>query len=252
MAIESATYISDLNIANPPGSDPVGQADDHLRLIKSALKSTFPNINGPCTATPLQLSQYFVPQGAILMWSGSIASIPTGWALCNGGTYAKSDGSGNVTVPNLMDRFVICAGSTYAVSAIGGSTSVTPTISVYNEPVALNTNQLPPHNHAASVSDPGHAHSAYQNAHSHNAGILGIASTVGVQAGSNYSIPATFSSGNTDNQQPAVGVNAAGTGISVSTSNTGLGQTHVHNNTAVSSSVPTMPPYFSLAYIYKL
>jgi len=36
------------------------------------------------------------PQGAILMWSGSVASIPTGWALCDGGN----------GTPNLLNRFV--------------------------------------------------------------------------------------------------------------------------------------------------
>ena len=45
------------------------------------------------------------------MWSGSIASIPTGWLLCNG-----TSGT-----PNLIDRFVIAAGTTYAVGASGGS-----------------------------------------------------------------------------------------------------------------------------------
>lgn len=49
--------------------------------------------------------------GMIIMWSGSQASIPSGWLLCNG-----SNGT-----PNLMDRFVIGAGNSYAVGATGGS-----------------------------------------------------------------------------------------------------------------------------------
>ena len=52
-----------------------------------------------------------IPAGIISMWSGSIASIPSGWALCNG-----TNGT-----PNLVDRFVICAGSAYNVGATGGS-----------------------------------------------------------------------------------------------------------------------------------
>lgn len=43
MSLESATYISQLIPSNPPASDPRGQGDDHLRLIKSALQTTFPN-----------------------------------------------------------------------------------------------------------------------------------------------------------------------------------------------------------------
>jgi hypothetical protein len=47
MALETATYIADLNPTNPPGTDPVAQADDHLRLIKQVLQNTFPNQTGP-------------------------------------------------------------------------------------------------------------------------------------------------------------------------------------------------------------
>lgn len=44
MALETGTYVADLAPSNPPSSDPVGQGDDHLRLIKSVLQATFPNM----------------------------------------------------------------------------------------------------------------------------------------------------------------------------------------------------------------
>lgn len=44
MGLESATYISDLVTTNPVGgTDAVSQGDDHLRLLKSVLQTTFPN-----------------------------------------------------------------------------------------------------------------------------------------------------------------------------------------------------------------
>ena len=50
MALESATYISGLVAANPPGTDAISQGDDHIRLIKTVLKASLPNadaaING--------------------------------------------------------------------------------------------------------------------------------------------------------------------------------------------------------------
>jgi hypothetical protein len=49
--------------------------------------------------------------GMIMLWSGSIATIPSGWVLCNG-----SSGT-----PDLRDRFVVGAGNSYAVGATGGS-----------------------------------------------------------------------------------------------------------------------------------
>ena len=74
------------------------------------------------------------PRGGIIMWSGSIASIPNGWGLCNG-----TSGT-----PDLRDRFVIGAGSSYAVTQTGGNKDAV----------------VVAHSHTAgvSISDPGHQH----------------------------------------------------------------------------------------------
>jgi hypothetical protein len=42
MGLEAATFINDFVVANPLGSDPKSQGDDHLRLIKTVLQATFP------------------------------------------------------------------------------------------------------------------------------------------------------------------------------------------------------------------
>jgi len=48
MALESGTYVKDLVSTNPPGTDAISQGDDHIRLIKSVLKNSFPsNSNAP-------------------------------------------------------------------------------------------------------------------------------------------------------------------------------------------------------------
>ena len=57
MGLETATYISGLNASNPiNATDVVGEGDDHLRLIKSTLLNTFPNITGAMTLTHTQLN----------------------------------------------------------------------------------------------------------------------------------------------------------------------------------------------------
>lgn len=251
MAIETATYISDLNVSNPPGSDPVGQADDHLRLLKSVIKSTFPNITGPVSSTQAQLNYGPVPTGGIIMWSGSVASIPTGWALCNGGTYTKTDGSGGVVVPDLRDRFIVGAGSTYAVAATGGATSNTPTITVTNQAVALTEAQLPAHTHTATVTDPGHNHTITDPGHTHTLNIF-VQPSAGVYTGNNVVTSNATPSVTTNSSTTGITINNRVTGVTVTNSNTGSGSTHVHANTAVSSSVPTLPPYYALCFIYKL
>ena len=56
MALESTTYIDGLVTTNPTGTDPRSQGDDHIRLIKSAIKATFSNISGEVTATHTELN----------------------------------------------------------------------------------------------------------------------------------------------------------------------------------------------------
>ena len=56
MALESATYIDGLVTTNPTGADAKSTADDHLRLIKSTVKATFPNITGAVTPTHTELN----------------------------------------------------------------------------------------------------------------------------------------------------------------------------------------------------
>ena len=46
MALETGTYVNDLVITNPTGSDSISVGDDHIRLIKKVLKNTFPNATG--------------------------------------------------------------------------------------------------------------------------------------------------------------------------------------------------------------
>lgn len=107
MALETGNYISDLVQANPTLSDPVSQGDDHLRLIKTCLKQTFPVFNGPVSVSSTQLNNAVlaIVPGLITCWGSSTA--PTGWKMCNG-SGITSDGQ---PIPNLNTAFRI--GSTY-------------------------------------------------------------------------------------------------------------------------------------------
>jgi hypothetical protein len=65
MGLEAATYINDLITANPVGSDDRSTADDHLRLIKSVLKSSFTGITGAVTATHTEINKLDGHVGAV-------------------------------------------------------------------------------------------------------------------------------------------------------------------------------------------
>ena len=57
MALENPTYISDLDALNPAGTDSRAQGDNHIRNLKSAIKTTFPNIDGAVTATQADINK---------------------------------------------------------------------------------------------------------------------------------------------------------------------------------------------------
>lgn len=56
MPLESGVYISDLIANNPAATDGLGQADDHFRLLKSTIKTTFPNVSGEVSASHTNLN----------------------------------------------------------------------------------------------------------------------------------------------------------------------------------------------------
>ena len=78
-----------------------------------------------------------LPAGIITMWSGTLANIPTGWALC--------DGQGGR--PNLLDKFIKgVPNNTTNPGTVGGNVNHKHSYSA-----------LPQHNH--SITDPTHFHS---------------------------------------------------------------------------------------------
>lgn len=152
--------------------------------------------------------------GMILMWSGTIAGIPSGWALCNGlnGT------------PDLRDRFVVGAGSSYVPGVTGGSSSTT-----------LSEANLPSHTHSFSAT------TSTAGSHSHSLSIpnvgydLGIASVVRSATGS----PVLSSNQNVSGLVSTEGSHTHT--VSGTTGSTGSG-----------TSFTNLPPYYALAFIMKL
>jgi hypothetical protein len=56
MSLETTTYIDGLITTSPTGSDQKREGDNHIRLLKSTIKNTFPNITGAVTATHTELN----------------------------------------------------------------------------------------------------------------------------------------------------------------------------------------------------
>lgn len=82
-----------------------------------------------------------IPFGAVVIWSGTVNNIPSGWALCDG-----TNGT-----PDLLDRFVVGAGSSYPVNSAGGFTDAIVVehshALIGNGPAGIATTEGPPHIH---------------------------------------------------------------------------------------------------------
>ena len=131
-----------------------------------------------------------IPTGVITMWSGSIATIPAGWYLCNGSN----------STPDLRNQFIIGAYSDdagVAKTTITGSATQT---GGSKDAIVVS------HTHTATVTDPGHTHNVNY-----------VAQLAGGGGGGN---PA--GSGSTAATSSAV------TGISVSNSTTGSSGTNAN------------------------
>lgn len=58
MGLETATLIHELDPANPVGaSDPKSQGDNHIRLLKSTIQNTFPNVDGVVTSSHTEINK---------------------------------------------------------------------------------------------------------------------------------------------------------------------------------------------------
>ena len=152
--------------------------------------------------------------GMIMMWSGTIATIPSGWLLCNG-----SSGT-----PDLRNRFIIGAHSDDAGAAKTTVTgSATQTGGSKDAIVVSHT-----HTATSTVTDPQHNHTPQT---------LGSA-----QAGSdNGGAPVDASTGYGTGRTSSV-TSSSSTGITVATSISTEGSSGTNAN---------LVPYYALAFIMK-
>lgn len=152
MALETASYINGLVATNPTATDTVAQADDHIRLIKAAIKATFPNVSGAMTATHTILNGLdarvvtlentpAVPSGTRMLFQQTAA--PTGWT---------KDTTHNDKAIRVVSGTVGSGGtnafSTLDATALG---TITSSISGSTASHTLTTSEIPSHTHSGNV-----------------------------------------------------------------------------------------------------
>lgn len=81
MSLESGTYINSLVKTNPTGQDLKATWPAHMRLIKTTLVNTFPNLSTTVHASATELN--------MLRYGGSVSGnlAVKGYVICNGGVF---------------------------------------------------------------------------------------------------------------------------------------------------------------------
>lgn len=119
MTIESAAYLGELNPLYPDRADFIAEGDDQLRLLKEVLLATFPGLSEAIDLLALRRATPTV--GTIVL--SCLATIPEGWVLCDGTEYTRSDGGGQIVVPDLRDKYVVATGVVNSLlDAVGAHT----------------------------------------------------------------------------------------------------------------------------------
>jgi hypothetical protein len=135
-----------------------------------------------------------IPAGGIIMWSGSISTVPSGWGLCDGTLY----NNGTLQSPDLRNKFII--GASADRGGVANTDVETPNVTFtqtggYKDSVVVS--------HTHNITDDGHTHN-------YDKGTSGGSGGPGTGAGGSNAVATT----------------KATTGISIDTA----GQTGVNQN----------------------
>lgn len=167
--------------------------------------------------------------GMIIMWSGSVGTIPTGWRLCDG-----TNGT-----PDLRGKFIIGAGDTYSSGASGGAASASLTTSAGGGHTHGDTGGT-----AITLSQiPSHTHRLYAQA------------SGGAGDTESFANASAAVAGNANGTKAYTLNNAGGTQLVESAGGTsGTATPHTHTTTSVAdhthtATVDTVPPYYALCFI---
>lgn len=214
-------------------ADPLAPDD----LARKAYVDAMVTGTGPSIQAQIDAAlKAYIPIGTIVMWSGSIASIPAGWGLCDGTLQS------GVQKPDLRDRFIMGAHSANAPGTVGGASTHNHALGA----TTLSIAQIPSHIHG--VTDPSHVHGLSDPGHTHILGPqpdgFGIDQPDVFQPAYAKSSPVNKNR----TQSSPTGITMAYGYTNISIQANGGGGSHTHSLGDGSS----YPPYYALAFIMRI
>jgi hypothetical protein len=204
-----------------------------------------------------------VPLGGIVMWTGTEASVPSGWHVCDG-----TSGT-----PDLRDRFVVGAGSTYDVGDTGGAA----TADLAHAHTGGTTGSSGSHSHSIGTSGAGSAHThslsattGDSGAHAHTFNTEShvetpyspisvqtdpYSSTLGSNPTHHHEIVAASDTQGTHNHAVTATLSSENAHThTIPTTNANGSHTHTVTDTgsALSASQDIRPPYYAVFFIMRI
>lgn len=185
--------------------------------VNNVLINTYDNIAGILTQIPT--SAPALPSGVIVIWSGSVGSVPVGYVLCDG-----TNGT-----PDLRNSFILGAGNAYAVGQTGGSTDAI----------------VVSHTHTANsvVTDSGHQHFIANTDY--------VGGTTSPNLSSTNYLAEKMGGGGISESYALNGTSTTASVALTSNATTGITVATTNSTTGTSGSGANMPPYYALCYIMK-
>lgn len=184
-----------------------------------------------------------IPKGVIVMWSGTLATIPAGWALCDG-----TNGT-----PDLQNKFIRGATTTTLPGTKGGADTVT-----------LATTNLPSHAHTTTAGSTGLNLSATasiaNSAANDSTGLAGsyIPKFEGAENLASVKLANTATTAANVNRflctpvGATFGMSLVGSGIHTHTGDVSISGNGKTASTGSGQAIDILPTYYTLAYIIKI
>ena len=82
MGVETASWVTQLVATNPVVGDPVGEGDDHLRMVKTVLQNSFPSSSTTAIVPDVsgETGKYLTNDGTDTSW-GTLSAASAGFAV---------------------------------------------------------------------------------------------------------------------------------------------------------------------------
>ncbi|CAL2093337.1 hypothetical protein [Tenacibaculum sp. 190524A05c] len=126
--------------------DNLAEVNSQTPLVIDSQGNVGKNTNGITSAN-------FIP-GMIMMWSGNVDNVPTGWILCDGNGGTQING---LIIPDLRGRFVIGFSRNSSTSPTNNPSKTAENYGrIHNKgglrDVALSSSEIPAHNHKMKLT----------------------------------------------------------------------------------------------------